>query len=46
MSPLHTWSGPIKRTVLALAVVMVFVTYMLLASGIIALVVVLTQSMR
>ena len=42
--PLHAWSGPIKRTVLTFAVVMVLVVYMLLAGGIIAFLVVLARS--
>jgi hypothetical protein len=40
--PLHAWPAPIKRILLTFMVIIVLVAYMLLASGIIALLVVLT----
>lgn len=43
MPPLHAWPGPIKRTVLTFAVVMVLVAYILLAGGTIALLILLAQ---
>ena len=43
--PLHAWPDPIKRILLTLMVVMVLVAYMLLAGGIIAFLIVLTQWM-
>jgi len=46
MPPLHTWSGPIKRTMLTLATIMMLVTYVIFVSGIIAFLVVLAQWVR
>ena len=43
--PLHAWPDPIKRILLTFMVIMVLVAYMLLAGGIIAFLIVLTQWM-
>jgi hypothetical protein len=43
--PLHTWPDLIKQILLTFIVVMVLVTYMLLAGGIIAFLVVLARWM-